>query len=139
MNKLNDRVSLLDLDNLIKEAVGRADDLSIVPAQAMILDTLTINIAALPDSIEIIRKLVFGINKETERLQNFIIKIDTLLEVNHFYTYFNYDLKDSVNKSIFKIQNDETKFIIKYLRLFYAIRFFPESFIKNLTRENQDA
>lgn len=139
MKNNTNQISLSDLDLLIKEAVSKTDDLSVNPAKYLIQDIIVLNLASFADSTEYIRKLVFGVNKETERLQNFIIKIDTILEINGFYKTFTYDLKDSLSKSIFSIKSDETKFIIKYLRLFYAIRFFPESFIQNLTRDNEDA
>lgn len=138
MKNNTNQISLSDLDLLIKEAVSKTDDLSVNPAKYLIQDIIVLNLASFADSTEYIRKLVFGVNKETERLQNFIIKIDIILEINGFYKTFTYDLKDSLSKSIFSIKSDETKFIIKYLRLFYAIRFFPESFIQNLTRDNED-
>lgn len=138
MKNNRDTITLSELETLIKEAVSKTDDLSVVPAKYLIQDIIVLNLASFADSIDYIKNLVFGINKETERLQNFIIKIDTILEINGFYKTFNYDLKDNISKSIFSIKSDETKFIIKYLRLFYAIRFFPESFIQNLTRDNED-
>lgn len=132
------KTSLHDLENLIKEAMLRIDDLSKQPSVGLIQEMVTINLATFTDSIEYIRKLVFGPEKDTERLQNFIIKIDTLLEINGFYKEFIVDFKDFPTGSFFKLHNDETKFVIKYIRLFYAIRFFPESFAKNLLKEEDE-
>ena len=108
------KTTLSDLDNMIREAMLRIDDLSKVPASTIIQEMVTVNLATFTYIVELIRKLVFGPNKDTERIQNFVIKIDTLLDINGFYKVFVTNFETFSTGSFFKLHSEESKFIIKY-------------------------
>ena len=63
MKNNRDTITLSELETLIKEAVSKTDDLSVGPAKYLIQDIIVLNLASFADSIDYIKKLVFGINK----------------------------------------------------------------------------
>lgn len=126
------------MELMIVEVLSKCDLLTISPARELMLNLSTMNIITMLDSADIIKEFVFGKDSDSEALTNFIIKTDGMLAMNGFYTLFSFSY-GKPKDSWFKTKTSkEIEFVITYMRLFMAIRFFAEVFILNLREDIQE-
>ncbi len=126
------------MELMIVEVVSKCDILTIEPARELMLNLSTMNIITMVDSVDIIKDFIFGKDIDSESLTNFIIKTDSLLDMNGFYTLFSFSY-EKPKDSWFKTRTSkEVEFVITYMRLFMAVRFFAEVFILNLREDKQE-
>lgn len=128
-----DKTPLTMIEILLLEAVRKTDLTSVESGLSFTLEMASINIISIPLSLNKIEEEIFGKDKPTEHILNFIIKLDTMLQLNGYYNLNNIDYTIS-SKYRFVSDSDEQVFIKKYIRLIYTLRMFATIIVKELDK-----
>lgn len=128
-----DKTPLATIEILLLEAVRKTDLTSVKSGISFTLEMASINIISIPLSLNKIEEEIFGKDKPTEHILNFIIKLDTMLQLNGYYNLNNIDY--SINtKYRFVSESSEQLFVKKYIRLIYTRRMFAGIIVKELDK-----
>ena len=128
-----DKTPLATIEILLLEAVRKTDLTSVKSGISFTLEMASINIISIPLSLNKIEEEIFGKDKPTEHILNFIIKLDTMLQLNGYYNLNNIDY--SINtKYRFVSESSEQLFVKKYIRLIYTLRMFAGIIVKELDK-----